>query len=174
MIDELHQLVELREQGHLSPTEYEQAKQQLLAASQQSSDTATRGTPAPDGALLLYHLIASWLKRTAAAMAVVALLFATVAGWSGFRYHDIKEQMHTIKNTPIAQGFGVKIPEPRPTIERAVLETKATAYGGLAAISGIVALSSLAGALLVRPPAKPAEADQGVKPRSAPTQLTRV
>jgi hypothetical protein len=64
-------------------------------------------------------------------MAVVAVLFATVAAWSGFRYVDIKEQFHSIKNAPIAQGFGVKIPDPRPTIERAVLETKAAAYGAL-------------------------------------------
>ncbi|MDQ3761886.1 MAG: hypothetical protein M3460_09340 [Actinomycetota bacterium] len=35
-----------------------------------------------DGAYLLYRLITSWLKRLAAAMAIVALLFGMVAGWA--------------------------------------------------------------------------------------------
>jgi hypothetical protein len=163
MVNELHQLAELHEQGHMSPTEYEQVKQQLLAASRQAGDAARRGNPAPDGALLLYRLASSWLRRTAAAMAIVALLFGLVAGWSGLRYLDMNAQMHEIKDVPIAQGFGVKIPDPRPTIERAILEAKATAYGGLAAVTGIMALSTLVGALLARPPFNPAEAEQGVQ-----------
>lgn len=115
-------------------------------------DAAHGGAPAPDGAYLLYRLIASWLRRVAAGMAVVALLFGLVAGWSGLRYLEVNAQGEAIKDTAIAQGLGVRIPDPRPTIDRAVLETKATVYGGLAAVTGVVSLGFLVGALVVRPP----------------------
>jgi hypothetical protein len=72
-------------------------------------------------------------------MVVVALLFGVVAGRSGLRYRDMHTQADAIENTAIAQGFGVRIPDPRPTIERAVLEAKATAYGALAAVMGVMA-----------------------------------
>lgn len=78
VVDELHRLAELYQRGHISPAEYGEAKKQLLAAGQRQDSDAT-----PDGALLLYRLMSSWLKRAAAAMVVVALLFGVVAGWSG-------------------------------------------------------------------------------------------
>ncbi len=153
VVNELDRLAELHERGRISPAEYDQAKQQLLGASRPPVSASHGGAPAPDGAYLLYRLISSWLRRVAAAMAVVALLFGVVAGWSGLRYLDVTAQGETIKDAAIAQGFGVRIPDPRPTIERGVLEAKATAYGALAAMTGVVALGALAGALFVRPPA---------------------
>ncbi|MGQ0718966.1 MAG: SHOCT domain-containing protein [Pseudonocardiales bacterium] len=155
VVNELDRLVELRERGHVSPAEYDEAKQQLLGASWRAAGAAHSGIPAPDGAYLLYRLMASWLRRVAAAMAVVALLFGLVAGWSGLRYLDVNAQAEAVNDVAIAQGFGVRIPDPRPTIDRAVLETKATAYGGLAAMTGVIALGTLAGALFVRPPRRP-------------------
>ncbi|MDQ4102308.1 MAG: hypothetical protein M3186_00810, partial [Actinomycetota bacterium] len=92
------------------------------------------------------------LKRVAAAMAVVALLFALVAGWSGLRYLDLNAQAEAIENAAIVQGLGLRIPDPRPTIERATLEAKATAYAGLAAATGVIALGTVVGALFIRPP----------------------
>lgn len=153
MVDELDRLAELREREHLSLAEYDEAKQQVFRASSRPMAPAPGSAPAPDGAYLLYRLVASWLKRVAAAMAVVALLFGLVAGWSGLRYLDLHGQAQAVKDTAIAKGFGIRIPDPRPTIDRAVLEAKATAYGGLAAGTGITALGSLVGALFVRPPA---------------------
>jgi putative oligomerization/nucleic acid binding protein len=152
VVDELDRLAELRERGRISPAEYDQAKQQLLGASRPAVDAAHGSGLTPDSAYLLYRLITSWLKRVAAAMAVVALLFGIVAGWSGLRYLDMHTQAEAIKEAAIAQGLGVRIPDPRPTIERGVLETKATAYGALTAVTGVIALSTLAGALLIRPP----------------------
>jgi hypothetical protein len=69
----------------------------------------------------------------------------------------VNGQAQAIKDTAIAKGFGVRIPDPRPTIDRAVLEAKATAYGALAAGTGITALGTLVGALFVRPPRRRAE-----------------
>ena len=160
VVDELHRLVELYERGQISPVEYQEAKRQLLAAGQRQDSGAT-----PDGALLLYRLISSWLKRAAAAMVVVALLFGLVAGWSGLRYLAIHAQADATKNTAIAQGFGVRIPDPRPTIERAVLEAKATAYGGLAAVTGVMALSTLLGAVFLRPSSVSLEAKNAASPQ---------
>lgn len=152
VVDELDRLAELRERGRISPAEYDEAKQQLLGASRPTVDAASGDAPTPDSAYLLYRLVSSWLRRVAAAMAVVALLFGLIAGWSGMRYLDIDAQAETIKDAAIVQGFGVRIPDPRPTIERGVLEAKATAYGGLAAVTGVIALSALVGAVLSRPP----------------------
>ncbi|MGH3550150.1 MAG: hypothetical protein ACRDQU_18960 [Pseudonocardiaceae bacterium] len=74
------------------------------------------------------------------------------SGWSGLRYLDVHGQAQAIKDTAIAKGFGIRIPDPRPAIDRAVLEAKATAYGGLAAVTGVTALGALVGALCIRPP----------------------
>jgi hypothetical protein len=152
VVDELDRLTKLRAQGYISPAEYDEAKQQLLRSPPRDAYKAYGGESAPDGAYLLYRLITAWLKRVAAAMAVVALLFALVAGWSGLRYLDLNAQAEAIENAAIAQGFGVRIPDPRPTIERAALEAKATAYAGLAAVTGVIALGTVVGALFVRPP----------------------
>jgi hypothetical protein len=160
MVDELDRLAELREREHLSLAEYAEAKQHVLLASRRPVGPAHDDAPAPDGAYLLYRLIASWLKRMAAAMAVVALLFGLVAGWSGLRYVEVNGQAQAIKDTAIAKGFGVRIPDPRPTIDRAVMEAKATAYGALAAGTGITALGTLVGALFVRPPRRPRGVDE--------------
>jgi len=160
VVDKLHRLAELYERGQISSAEYQEAKKQLLAAGARQDIGAT-----PDGALLLYRLISSWLRRAAAAMMVVALLFGMVAGWSGLRYLDMHSQAHAIHNTAIAQGFGVRIPDPRPTIERAVLEAKATAYWGLAAVTGVMGLSTLLGALFLRPPSVSPEAKNAASPQ---------
>lgn len=160
VVDELHRLAELYERGQISSAEYHEAKKQLLAAGQRQDSSAT-----PDGALLLYRLVSSWLKRAAVAMVVVGILFGLVTGWSGLRYLDLHSQAAAIKNTAIAQGFGVRIPDPRPTIERAVLEVKATAYGGLAAVTGVMGLSTLLGALFLRPPAVSPEAKNAASPQ---------
>ncbi|PZS37837.1 MAG: hypothetical protein DLM62_16990 [Pseudonocardiales bacterium] len=155
VVDDLDRLVELRERGDLSPAEYDEVKQQLLGGSRQTVEAAHGAAAAPDGAYLLYRLIASWLRRAAVAMAVVALLFGLFAGWSGLRYLDLSTHAEAIKDSAIARGFGLKIPDPRPTIERAGLEARAAAYGGLAAVTGLIALGSLVGALLLRPPRQP-------------------
>jgi hypothetical protein len=152
VVDELDRLAKLRERGNISPAEYDKAKQRLLRTSRWDVDAAHGDAPAPDGAYLLYQLITSWLRRLAAAMAVVALLFGLVAGWSGLRYLDVNAQAKAVTDAAIAQGFGVRIPDPRPTIERTTLEVKAAAYGGLAAVTGVIALGALAGTILVRPP----------------------
>ncbi|MDQ4102641.1 MAG: SHOCT domain-containing protein, partial [Actinomycetota bacterium] len=68
VVDELDRLAKLREQGHISPAEYDEAKQQLLRAPRRHAYEAN-GESAPDGAYLLYRLITSWLRRVAAAMA---------------------------------------------------------------------------------------------------------
>ena len=170
VVDELDRLVDLRERGDLSPAEYNEVKQQLIGASRQAVGAAHDGmTAAPDGAYLLYRLIASWLRRAAVAMAVVALLFGLFAGWSGLRYLDLSTHAEAIKDAAIARGFGLKIPDPRPTIERAGLEARAAAYAGLAAVTGLIALGSLVGALLLRPP-RQSRGAQGAEPvsREAP------
>jgi hypothetical protein len=153
VVDELDRLVELRERGHLSCSEYDEFKQRLLWTSRRAVAARQGGAPAPDGASLLYRLVRSWLRRAAAAMAIVALLFGLVAGWAGLRYSAVNAQAKTVKDVTIAHGFGVRILDPGPTIERATLEAKAAVYGGVAAVTGVIALSTLVGAALVHPPA---------------------
>ncbi len=173
VVDELDRLAELRERGRISSAEYDEAKQQLLGVSRPALGVAHQYGPGPDGAYLLYRLITSWLRRVAAAMAIVALLFGLIAGWSGLRYLDLNAQGQAIKDAAIAQGFGVRIPDPRPTIERGVVEAKATAYGALAAVTGVIALGALVGALLVRPPTSHAEAKDAGQPQLSARRSAR-
>lgn len=145
VVDGLSRLAQLHDQGHLGDAEYDEAKARLLRS---PSDAVRRQ---PDGAYLLYRLVASWMRRLAAAMAVVALLFGAVASWSGVRYLQLNGQAAAIKDASIARGLGFRIPDPRPSIDRAVLEAKATAYGAFTAGTGLIALGTLTGALLIRP-----------------------
>ncbi len=172
VVDELDRLVELRERDRISPAESDQAKQ-LPGASPPAVSAHHSGAPTPDGTYLLYHLITSWLRRVAAAMAVIALLFEMVAGWSGAAYLDANAHNKAIKDTAVAEGFGVRIPDPRPTIERGILDTKATAYGALTAITGVIALGALAGALFIRPPTSHTEAKDTAQPQLPATRPTR-
>jgi hypothetical protein len=153
VVDDLSRLAELRERGDVSAAEYEQAKQGVLGAPRPAA--AATHAPAPDGGYLLYRLVASWMRRLAVAMALVALLFGLVAGWSGVRYLDVHAKAAATKDTTIVRGFGIRVPDPRPSIDRAVLDVKATAYGGFAAVTGLIAVASLVGALVVRPPRQP-------------------
>lgn len=153
VVDDLSRLAKLRERRDVSAAEYDQAKQRVLGA---PPSGATHG-PAPDGGYLLYSLVASWMRRLAVAMALVALLFGLVAGWSGVRYLDVHAKAAATKDTTIVRGFGIRVPDPRPSIDRAVLEAKATAYGGFAAVTGLIAVGSLVGALVVRPPRQPGQ-----------------
>ncbi|HEY3896253.1 MAG TPA: hypothetical protein VGL88_12885 [Pseudonocardiaceae bacterium] len=149
VVDDLNRLAELREHGHLTAAEFDEVKQRLI----ERSPAPEAVLPSePDGSLLLYRLVSSWLKRAAAAMAVVAVLFGAVAGWSTLHYVNLHGQALATQDETIARPLGVRIPDPRPTIERAALEAQATAYGGLAITTGLIALGALAGALLIRPP----------------------
>lgn len=78
VVHELDRLAGLRERGHLSHAEHDEVKQQVLRASRRPMGSVHDRAPTPDGAYLLYRLVATWLKRVAAAMAVVALLFGLV------------------------------------------------------------------------------------------------
>lgn len=137
---ELVRLSELHERGDLSGEQFEQAKGQLL------------GTYAPDGALLLYNLVATGLRRAVWVLAVVALLFGCVAIWSASRYASLEARADSIEEAALVEGFRVSIPDPRPTIERAQIRVRAAVFGGLAAVTGLIALGALSTALLIQPP----------------------
>ena len=154
MADELERLAELHQQGHISPEEYREAKQRVLQTGPLPTEAAQ-----PDGSYLLYQLVATWLTRAAAGMAVVGVLFGLVAAWSAVHYFDLSGQAAALRDASLARGFGVRIPDPRPSIERSILEAKATAYAVLAAVTGLITCGALIGALLVRPP----------RPRRGPT-----
>jgi hypothetical protein len=107
---------------------------------------------------LLYRLISSWLRRAAAAMAVIALLFGVVAGWSGLRYLDVKAQAKAIKEASIVQGFGIRVPIP-PDNRRHDPGSQGSRLRRTHRLTEVIALSTLAGALIARPPARPAGAE---------------
>jgi hypothetical protein len=88
-------------------------------------------------------------------LTVIAVLFGLVTIWSADHYADLREQGDAVKNSALVDRFGVRIPDPRPAIERAELRMRATAFGGLAVVTGLVAAGSVVGALLVRPPNEP-------------------
>ena len=149
LTDDLVVLTELRDRGDLSPQEFERAKQRLLGPPPLPAPPVSQG---PDGALLLYRVVTTWQRRAAWVLAVVALSFGAVCAWSTLRTLDLRAQADAVEDVTLAQGFGIRIPDPRPTIERAELRVRSTAHGGLAAVTGLVAATALSGALLIRPP----------------------
>jgi hypothetical protein len=82
VVDDLSRLAGLRERGDVSAAEYKQAKQRVLGAPQPAAG-------ALDGGYLLYRLVASWMRRLAMAMALVALLFGVVES-SGHRLRGVR------------------------------------------------------------------------------------
>lgn len=145
LADELVRLAELRDRGDLSPEEFATAKVRLLSPRPPS-------VPGPDGAMLLYHVVTTGQRRAVWLLAVVAALFAVVALWSTGRYVELRKQVDTVKDSALVERFGVRIPDPRPAIERAELRMRATAFGGLAVVAGLVTVGMAVAALLVRPP----------------------
>lgn len=102
--------------------------------------------------MLLYQAVTAGQRRAATLLAVVAVLFGVVALWSVSRYTALKEQVDAVEDAALVDRFGLRIPDPRPAIERAELRVRATAFGGLAVVVGLVAAGAAVGALLVRPP----------------------
>lgn len=146
--DEIARLAELRDRGHLSPEEFASAKARLLT----SPKPATSGS---DGAMLLYHVATTGQRRAAWLLAFIAVLFGVVALWSLSRYAELQQQINTVQDSALVERFGVRIPDPRPAIERAELRVRATAFGGLAVVTGLVTVGAVIGALLIRPPKEP-------------------
>jgi uncharacterized protein YciI len=107
VVDELHQLAELHERGHISIAEYHEAKKQLLAAGPRRDRDST-----PDGALLLYQLISAWLKRAAAAMVVVALMLGVVASWSGCATWTSTPRLRRSQTQQLPRGSALGSPIP--------------------------------------------------------------
>lgn len=145
MAEELARLAELRDRGDLSPEEFTRAKARLLT---EPAPT----TSSPDGAMLLYQAVTAGQRRAATLLAVVAVLFGVVALWSVGRYAALREQVDAVEDAALVDQFGVRIPDPRPAIERAELRVRSTAFGSLAVVAGLMAAGAAVGALLVRPP----------------------
>jgi hypothetical protein len=143
--DELVRLAELRDRGDLSPEEFASAKARLLSSSAPAASSR-------DDAMLLYYAVTTGQRRVAWLLMVVAVLFGVVAIWSAGRYVRLQEQVDAVKDSALVERFGVRIPDPRPAIERVELRMRATAFGGLAVVAGLVAAGVAIGALLVRPP----------------------
>ena len=144
LADELVRLAELRDRGDLSPEEFAAAKARLLGS--------PPSVPAPDGAMLLYHVVTTGQRRAVWLLAVVAALFAVVALWSTGRYVELRNEAATVKDSALVERFGVRIPDPRPAIERAELRMRASAFGAFAIVAGLVTVGMAVAALLVRPP----------------------
>jgi Short C-terminal domain len=167
--DELTRLVELRDRGDLTPEEFVSAKTRLLSA-------PVAATSGDDGAMLLYQAVTVGQRRAVWLLVVVAALFGAMALWSVGRYADLRGQIDAVKDSALVDRFGVRIPDPRPTIERAELRLRATAFGGLAVVSGLVTVGATVSALLVRPPkdlrAPKASSTTVSRPRAGPTGRT--
>lgn len=146
--DELVRLAELRDRGDLSQEEFARAKERLLAVPELAA-------PGTDGALLLYRVVTTWQRRAVWVLAVVAVLFGLVALWSFDRYLMLNEQANAVEDQALVERFGIRIPDPRPAIERAELRARASTFGGLAVVTGLVAVGAVLGTLLVRPPRSP-------------------
>jgi len=146
--DELARLAELRDRGDLSPEEFASAKARLLAA------PPTTAAPGTDGAMLLYRAVTTGQQRAAWLLAIVAVLFGAIAFWSAVRAVDLQEQASSVRDAALVERLGIRIPDPRPAIERAEFQVRATAFGGLTLVAGLFAVAAVAGALLVRPPRK--------------------
>jgi hypothetical protein len=161
--EEFVRLAELRDRGDLSGEEFQRAKERLLAPPEPSFQGKAA---APDGALLLYHVVTAGLRRAAWTLVIIALLLGLAAAWSTNQASELLAQADAIEDSPLAEGFGITIPDPRSTIERAELRVRAMVYNGFAVVTGLMTAGTLFAALLLRPPRRPRSVSFASKRRS--------
>jgi hypothetical protein len=90
-------------------------------------------------------------RRQAAVALGVVLVFGIVTLVAGMRWAALRTEITELPDDPLIEAFGVRIPDPRPAIERTELRIRAFAWGMVAMTSLVLSLLAFGIYLLVRP-----------------------
>jgi len=154
--EELARLADLRRDGPLTSAEFALAKERLLGGGQ-----------TVDYAFLAYQAVTATRRRSARVAAAVAVLFAVMSLWGLARQADLRRQAAAVEDAALVEALGVRIPDPRPDIERLELRVRATAYGVVALVAALPAAAAALLWLLLRPPTPPSGPAPTAPPGSA-------
>ena len=102
-----------------------------------------------------YRLVTEQRRRLAAVALFVALCFLALAAAAGYGWADARAQASEVQDAALAEAFGVRIPDPRPALERLELRTRALVFGVVALTSGATGLLALGVWAIVRPSPPP-------------------
>ena len=125
-------------------------------------------------ALLVYaeathRTVTGFRRRIAAVGVVVAVTFGAISGWALLQWGSTRTQIAAVPDDPLIEGLGIRIPDPRPAVQRGELRVRSLLWAVVALGSGVVALLGLGLFLLVRPaPLPPGLRDRPVTAPRAP------
>lgn len=102
-----------------------------------------------------YRTVTEQRRRVAAFFTAVAVLFAVLGLAAGYQWLQTRQQAADVEDRPLIEALGVRIPDPRPSMERAALRVRGAVYGTAAVGALVVALLALGLRLLVAPSKPP-------------------
>lgn len=115
----------------------------------------------------IHRAITEQRRRQAAVALAVTLLFGALAVWAGLQWSSTRQAVAEVPDDPLIEVLGVRIPDPRPAVQRTELRVRALLWGAGAAGATTIALLAAAAYLLVRPSPLPkglAEYDDAGQP----------
>ena len=130
--------------------------------------------PTPEAEVLLryaqatYTAVTEQRRRVATALLVVAAGFAALAVVCGVQWATTSAAVDDVEDAALVDTLGVRVPDPRPALERAELRLRAFGWAVLAGGALLVAVVSGGLYLLIRPSALPPELQRLSGPGTRP------
>jgi len=137
--DDLNQLAALRRAGALSEEEFATAKRRLL---EEPGYASTAASDSGSGAG----------RRAVTVFGVLTLLLLMLALWGAARAVSLRDEAAAIQDAALVEALGVRVPDPRPAIERMELRMRATGYQAIAAIGLVAGIVSATVTYALSPP----------------------
>lgn len=104
---------------------------------------------------LTYRSVTATRRRVAAAALAVAILFGLLCAVSTVQWATHRSRISAVPDEALIDVVGVRIPDPRPALERGQLRLQSLVWGLAAAVTGAVALLFLVVYGLARVPPVP-------------------
>ena len=104
---------------------------------------------------LTYRSVTATRRRVATAALAVAILFGLLCAISTVQWATTRSSIDAVADESLIEVVGVRIPDPRPALERTQLRLQALVWGLAASVTGAVTLLFLAVYGLARVPPPP-------------------
>lgn len=123
----------------------------------EAGDTGAAGQLAAliDLTVLTYRAATEQRRRLASFLTAVTLLFGLLGLAAGYQWLQIQERVAAVEDRPLVEALGLRVPDPRPAMERTALRVRGAVYGVAAIAAAVMALLALGLRLLVAPSRPP-------------------
>lgn len=100
---------------------------------------------------LTYRAVTEQRRRQAVVALVVGGVFAVVTVFAGLQWQSVRSQVGEVADADLVEALGIRIPDPRPAIQRGELRLKAFVWGVVTVGALVLTVLALAVHQMVRP-----------------------